>query len=91
MAGVDPAAADGVVDGTMPVVWRDHTFTIPASVEECPFEVLEAMESQNAIEFVRIVLGDQYAEARPLFVKVKDFAELGDVIAVALGFKALGE
>jgi hypothetical protein len=89
----DITATDGVVDATVNVEWRGLTLALPSTIEDCDLEVLEAFEDGKAATFVRSLLGPaQWAQVRATGpMKVRDLAEIGELIAKALGFASPGE
>lgn len=84
-------AAQVEAEGTAPgLTWRGHDLTLPASIEDCDVEVLEAFEAGKATTFVRALLGaEQYQSLKPM--TVADLADLGEHIARALGFITSGK
>jgi hypothetical protein len=79
-------------DETTVIHWRDRTFTVPATIEDLPFEFLELMEQEKVVAAVALVLGeDQIAQFRECGAKVRDFRDLSDQIAAAYGLGSAGE
>lgn len=78
---------------TIPVVWREQAFTIPATIDDCPIEVIEAMEAGKGLAIVRGILGEsQYAAFKAKHKPtVRDLNSLSEVIMAALGFEKPGE
>lgn len=78
---------------TIPVIWRGQTFTLPASLDDCPVEVVEAYEAGKGARAVAAMLGaEQYADFKAKHKPtVRDLNELGDAIAAAMGLKSSGE
>lgn len=84
------AQVEGEGIPTTTLTWRGRDLTIPATIEDCDLEVLEAFESQRASTWARLILGDeQYQALKPM--TVRDFADLGEQLAVALGFVSAGK
>jgi len=80
-------------DKTVTLTWREQAFTLPATIEDCPIEVIEAMEAGKGLGIVRGILGEsQYAafktKHRPT---VRDLNAFSEVIMAALGFEKPGE
>ena len=72
--------------------FRDIEFKIPLDRDEWSLEFLEALEDGKAAGTVRGALGaEQWQTVKGLDLKVKDLAELGDLIASVLGFGSAGE
>lgn len=83
-----------IVDGSglIPISWRGHTFTVPASSDDWDVEVTEAFEGGKAATAIRGLLGeDQWEEFMTERPKNRDLAEMFEQIAEALGFESAGE
>jgi hypothetical protein len=72
--------------------FRGHEFSVPLDRDEWSVDFLEAIEDGRAAGTVRGALGaEQWQTVKGLDLKVKDLAELGDLIAAVLGFGSPGE
>lgn len=90
------AEAEGVEK--LPITWEGFDMEIVAAAEDWDADTLEAFEIGKPIQAVRGLIGSQTYDGlkahfrakhdRP--IRVKDVAELMDVIAKAAGFEAAG-
>ncbi len=78
---------------TVALTWRGQKFTLPATIEDCPIEVVEAMEAGHGLGIVRGILGEsQYAAfKRKHKPTVRDLNEFSEIVMAALGFEKPGE
>jgi len=69
------------------VEWRGQSFTIPASLDDCDLDTLEAFENGKAVAAVRGILGDRAFSSfkRKNKPNVRDFNEFAKVVALAMG------
>lgn len=52
---------------------NEATVNVPSSLENSDIEVLEALEENKVVTFIKALIGDtQYAELKKLGIKVKD-------------------
>jgi len=67
--------------------WRGQSFTIPATLDDCTIDTLEAFENGKAVAAVRGILGDKAFSAfkRKHKPSVRDFNDFSTVIAEAMG------
>lgn len=73
------------------VKFRDREFTVPTEFDDMDVEFWEAVEDGKSVSIVRGALGaEQWATVKGMGLKMRDLAELGDQIAVAMGFKSTG-
>lgn len=93
MAAKPPAQVEVDGDETVTLEWGGHTYEVPASLEDCDIEVLEAFEAGKAAAAVSGVLGRaQWAQLKARSKpKVRDLADLMDKVAEVYGFQGSGE
>jgi hypothetical protein len=73
---------------TITVRYQGLEFTVPAEQEDWPTEAVEAFQEGRHIQGTKILLGPaQWAVFNSRFPKLRQFGELTDVIARALGFQ----
>lgn len=95
---MEPVQNEAEGETTIDVEWEGINFQIPV-VDELDIDALSAFETGRSATAAKGVLGDTtYLRVRREFEKnhgrtpkVKDLRGLMDVIAVAYGFKSLGE
>ena len=85
-----PAQNEAEATETVIIEWRGRSFTIPATLDDCSVDTLEAFEDGKAVSAVRGILGDKVfaslkREHKPT---VRDFKELADIVAKAMGMSA---
>lgn len=84
--------AEARSDDTAPVTFRGETFTISTAYDEFPVEFVESLEEGKTVGICRGALGPaQWRRVRAMNLKMKDLAELSDLIATAMGFGDAGE
>lgn len=77
---------------TVDVTWRGHTFTLATAVDDWSVDLTEALEEGKSAAMIRGILGPkQYQEFKSTNPKNRDLADLGGVLAKALGFTSVGE
>ena len=81
-------------DKTTTITWRDVEFTLPATMDDCPLDAIEALESGKIAAGMRGILGNkEYAKFKaikpaPNFGALKEFS---DIVARAMGVETAGE
>lgn len=79
-------------DESVTVEWRDLKFDLPTDRDEWPAEAALALEDGKYLVAIRALIPpDQFAALMATGPKVKDFANLTDAVAQALGFADAGE
>ena len=74
------------------VKWREHEFTVPRDFDDWTVDLVEAFEDGRELSIIRGALGpDQWRVVKSENPRVCDIAGLADDIAVALGFRSVGE
>lgn len=85
----NPAEAEANGVETVEVAWRDQTWTVPASPDDWPGEVLFELEDGHAAKFLAGVLTPGGQTFRKLVArkgwKTSDLAELVQVVLKAEG------
>jgi len=71
------------------VEWRGQEFTIPATLDDCSVDTLEAFENGKATAAIRGILGDKAYSSlkRKHKLNVRDFSEFSEIIARAMGME----
>jgi hypothetical protein len=87
----DPREVEATAS-TNTVEFRGETFTVPLERSDWSVDMVESLEEGKAVGTVRGALGpDQWRTVRAMNLKVRDLAELSDLIARAMGFGDSGE
>lgn len=71
------------------IEWRGQSFTIPATLDDCDVDTLEAFENGKAIGAIKGLLGDKAYSAfkRKHKPNVRDLKEFMAVVAEAMGME----
>ena len=87
-----PAEIDASEITEIEITFRDLMFTVPASVDNLPFDALEAFESAKAFESMRHILGPkQFAAFRAQKPTIGEAGELMEQWSQLVGLESLGE
>lgn len=79
-------------DKTATVEFRGQVFTVSTEYDEYPVDFMEAIEDGRAVGICRGALGPrQWRQVQSMRLKMRDLAELSDLIAEAMGFGSAGE
>lgn len=74
------------------IKWREHEFTIPRDYDDWSLDLVEAFEDGRELSIIRGALGPaQWRVVKSEEPKVRDIKGLAEDIAVALGFRSVGE
>lgn len=84
---MDPVEIEATPDeDTVAVDYGPNTYTLPASLEDCSGDVLEAVEDQKLSRALKGLLGtEQWAAFKLTEPKVRDYRGLFDAYAACIG------
>lgn len=90
--GTDPLQAEAEGIETVEVVWRDHTYTVPASPDDWPISATLALEEGKAATFVGELIGKKAVVAlAKAGLRNSDLGDLAQAILAAEGVADQGE
>jgi hypothetical protein len=86
------APAPGEDFAVVAVPYGGQTYTVPASAEDWPLEVLESIDDDKIVIALRVLLGSkQWARFKSTKPRTKALGELFEAVGKAAGFEGVGE
>jgi hypothetical protein len=74
------------------ITWRGHEFTVARDYDDWSLDLVEAFEDGRELAIIRGALGSaQWRVVKSEEPKVRDIKGLAEDIAIALGFRSVGE
>ena len=87
------AVQNEVAQTEVEIEWRGLKIAVPATLDDAPIEVMEAIEAGKGYQAAKYIVGpEKWAEIKATLKPTKrDIDELMDSISVQLGFTKTGE